>query len=559
MLRAGPGSQGRAMSENSSSADVVIIGAGICGSMLAHKLVRQGLSVILLDAGPHRDRAQIVENWRTMPPANKSGYDYATPYPSVPWAPHTNFFPDNGYLIVNGPDRTAYRQGIIKGVGGTTWHWAASSWRYLPNDFRLHSRYGVGRDYALSYDDLEPYYYEAECEMGVMGPNGQTIVPSAPRSKPWPMTSMPYGPGDRTFTDAVKPLGFDNTPVPQARNSRPYDGRPQCCGNNNCMPICPIGAMYNGVYSAYKAERLGARIIANAVVYAMENDAQNRITAIRYYDPDKGSHRLTAKTFVVAANGLETPKLLLLAANTRNPQGIANSSGQVGRNMMDHPGIGMSFQAKEPVWAGGGSVQMSSITNFRDGDFRSEYAATQIGYNNTAQNSRAGLKALALGLVGRKLDEEIRRRTAHGVDIYANHEILPNPENRLVLSRDHRDALGIPHPEVTYDVGEYVRKSAVLSRKRLNDIAAAMGGTEIEMTPYFTPNNHITGGTIMGTNPADSVVDSWLRTYDHANLFLATGGAMAASGTVNSTLTMAALTLRAADAILRDHKSGSPS
>ncbi|MBO1325760.1 GMC family oxidoreductase [Acetobacter sp. TBRC 12305] len=544
------------MAQDTQTADVVIVGAGICGSMLAHKLARNGLSVILLDAGPHRDRDQIVENWRNMPPHNKSEYDYATPYPSVPWAPHTNYFPDNGYLIVKGPDASAYRQGIIKGVGGTTWHWAGSSWRYLPNDFRLKSTYGVGRDYAVSYDEIEPYYYAAELEMGVKGPNGQEIIPSAPRKNPWPMDSMPFGPGDRLFTDIVKPMGYDNTPVPQARNSRPYDGRPQCVGNNNCMPICPIGAMYHGVYGAWKAERHGAKIIANAVVYSIETDGKNNIVAMNYYDPDKGSHRVVARTFVIAANGIETPKLLLLAANDRNPNGIANSSDQVGRNMMDHPGIGMSFQSAEPVWAGGGSVQMSSITNFRDGDFRSEYAAIQIGYNNTAQNSRAGMKALSMGLVGKKLDDEIRRRTAHGVDIYANHEVLPHPDNRLVLSKEHKDALGIPHPEVTYDVGEYVRKSAVLSRQHLMKIAKAMGGTEIEMSSFFTPNNHITGGTMMGHDPKDSVVDSWLRTHDHPNLFLATGGAMAASGTVNSTLTMAALSLRAGDAILGDLKHG---
>lgn len=135
-----------------------------------------------------------------------------------------------------------------------------------------------------------------------------------------------------------------------------------------------------------------------------------------------------------------------------------------------------------------------------------------------------------------------------------NHETLANPDNRLVLSKTQKDALGIPHPEVTYDVGEYVRKAAVSSREHLMTIANAMGGKEIEMTPYFTPNNHITGGTIMGNDPKDSVVDGWLRAHDHENLFLASGGAMAAAGTVNSTLTMAALALRAADAIKRDMK-----
>lgn len=544
------------MTQETLTADVVIAGAGICGGLLALDLVRAGLSVIILDAGPRYDRDKIVENWRYMPPRNKADFDYATPYPNVPWAPHTNFFPDNGYLKTTGPDAAAYKQGIIKGVGGTTWHWAASSWRYLPSDFEMKSRYGVGRDFALSYDDLEPYYYAAETEMGVMGPNGQDITPSAPRSQPWPMTSMPYGYGDRRFTEVVAPLGYDNTPVPQGRNSRPYDGRPQCCGNNNCMPICPIGAMYNGIYSVEKAEQLGAKVIPNAVVYRIDTDAANDVTAMHFYDPDKNSTKVLARRFVIAANGIETPKLLLVAANDKNPGGIANSSDQVGRNMMDHPGISMSFVAEEPIWAGQGSVQMSSITNFRDGEWRGERSAIQIGYNNTAQTTKGGLKALQTGKVGKELDAEIRRRAACGVDIYVNHETLADPENRLTLSGDRRDSLGIPMPDVHYDVGDYVRRAAVSSRDHLRTIAEAFGGTEIEMSDHFTPNNHICGGTIMGTDPRDSVVDSWCRSHDHQNLFLATGGAMAAAGTVNATLTMAALSLRAADAIKRDLRTG---
>jgi choline dehydrogenase-like flavoprotein len=537
---------------NELSADVVIVGTGICGSFVAHELVKAGLSVIMLEAGPRRERAQLVENYRNMPPANKAASDYATLYPTVPWAPHPQYMPENNYLTVDGPDPMAYRQGILRGVGGTTWHWAASSWRYLPNDIQLKSTYGVGRDWALKYDELEPYYYHAEVEMGVNGPNDTTLKYVAPRKQPFPMEPMPYGPADRRFTEVVAKAGYENTPVPQGRNSRPYDGRPQCCGNNNCMPICPIGAMYHGVYHTIKAEKLGAKIIPNAVVYKIDTDAANDVTAMHFYDPDKVSHKVTAKTFVIAGNGIETPKLLLVAANERNPNGIANSSDQVGRNMMDHPGILMSFQSAEPIWTGGGSVQMSSITNFRDGDFRKDHAAIQIGMNNTAQNLKAGVKALSMGLVGKALDEEIRRRAACGMDIYVNHDVLANPENRLRLNTDKRDALGIPHPHVTYDVGDYVRRAAVSSREHLYKIAGLFGATEIEMTPHFNPNNHVMGGTIMGLDPKDSVVDSWMRTHDHKNLFLATGGAMASAGTVNGTLSMVALSLRAAEAIKRD-------
>ncbi|WP_049623572.1 GMC family oxidoreductase [Frateuria defendens] len=541
---------------NELSADVVVVGTGICGSFVAHELAQAGLSVLMLEAGPRRERAQLVENWRNMPPANKAASDYATLYPTVPWALHPQYMPENGYPQVDGPDAHAYRQGILRGVGGTTWHWAASSWRYLPSDIQLHATYGVGRDWAVTYDELEDYYYKAEVEMGVNGPNDTSLKYVAPRKQPFPMEPMPYGPADRRFTEVVATAGYANTPVPQARNSRPYDGRPQCCGNNNCMPICPIGAMYHGVYHTLKAEKLGARVIPNAVVYRIDTNAANEVTAVHYYDPDKVSHKVTAKTFVIAGNGIETPKLLLLAANDRNPNGIANSSDQVGRNMMDHPGILMSFQAAEPIWTGGGSVQMSSITNFRDGDFRREYAAIQIGMNNTAQNLKAGVKALQMGLVGKKLDEEIRRRAACGMDIYVNHDVLANPENRLRLSTTRKDGLGIPFPHITYDVGEYVRKSAVFSRQHLQKIAALFGATEIETTPYFNPNNHIMGGTIGGADPKNSVVDKWMRTHDHKNLFLATGGAMASAGTVNATLSMAALSLRAAAAIKQDMLHG---
>ncbi|MCC3702835.1 GMC family oxidoreductase [Rouxiella badensis] len=537
---------------NELSADVVVIGAGICGGFVAQELAQAGLSVLVLEAGPRWERAQVVENWRNMPPVNKSESDYATPYPASPWAVHPQLHPYNEYPQVDGPDASAYRQGVVRGVGGTTWHWAASTWRFLPHDLQLYSTYGVGRDWAVTYDELEDYYYRAEVAMGVNGPNDTTLKYVAPRKQPFPMEPMPYGPADRRFTEVVAKAGYENTPVPQARNSRPYNGRPQCCGNNNCMPICPIGAMFNGIHAIVKAEEYGAKIISNAVVYSMETNTSNEIVAVNFYDPDKKSTRVTGKTFVLAGNGIESPKLLLLAANDRNPNGIANSSGHVGRNMMDHPGILMSFQAAEPIWTGGGSVQMSSITNFRDGDFRRDRSAIQIGMNNTSQNHKAGVKALQMGLVGKKLDEEIRRRAACGMDIYVNHDILANPDNRLRLSTTKKDGLGIPYPHITYDVGDYVRRAEPSSRQHLQQIAELFGATEIESTPYFNPNNHIMGGTIMGHDPKDSVVDGWMRTHDHRNLFIASGGAMASAGTVNSTLSMVALSLRAVDAIKKD-------
>ena len=126
---------------------------------------------------------------------------------------------------------------------------------------------------------------------------------------------------------------------------------------------------------------------------------------------------------------------------------------------------------------------------------------------------------------------------------------MPNPQNRLVLSRDHKDALGIPQPEITYDVGDYVRRSAVHTHESYARIAQLMGGTEVTFDDHFAPNNHIVGSVIMGADPKDSVVDAECRTHDHENLFLATSGVMASVGTVNCTLTIAALSLRIADTL----------
>ncbi len=187
------------------------------------------------------------------------------------------------------------------------------------------------------------------------------------------MPALPLSWNDQRFHDVLTADGFKVVSEPVARNSRPYDERPSCCGNNNCMPICPIAAMYSGIIHVDKAERAGARLLANAVVYKIEVGAANRIVAVHYKDPSGVSHRISGRYFVLAANGIETPKLLLMSTDHR-AEGVANSSGQVGRNLMDHPGTGVTFLANEDLWAGRGPMEMTSVVNLRDGAFRSEYA-----------------------------------------------------------------------------------------------------------------------------------------------------------------------------------------
>jgi len=418
-------------------------------------------------------------------------------------------FGNDDYLILKGRDPDAFRQGYLRVVGGTTWHWSGLCWRHLPVDLRLKSTYGVGRDWPVSYGDLEPYYVKAETEMGVSGPSNALEHSPSQRSAPYVMESIAYGTADRRFSEVATRAGY------------------------KCVHT----------------------LIDQAVVYRIDTDAKNRVTAVHYYDRNKQSQRVTGRAFVIAANGIETPRLLLYAANSSNPRGIANSSDQVGRNMMDHPGLHMGCVTKEPMWTGHGPVQQSSIVDFRDGPFRSDYSANRIMMNNQSMATAAGVTALAMGLVGKRLDAEIRRRAACTLDFSIGFEILPEPENRLRLSAERKDALGIPHPEVTYDVGDYVRKGGDKVRPTLLHIASLLEATEVKITDKYNANNHVMGGAIMGRNPNDSVVDADCRTHDHDNLYIAGGATMPTASCINSTLSMVAVSLMMADRLKQAMKT----
>ncbi|OJY63787.1 MULTISPECIES: GMC family oxidoreductase [unclassified Rhizobium] len=532
-----------------ATADVVIVGSGVVGALIADELAGEGRAVLVLDAGLRIERAQAVENWRNMPFANRAGSDFQGLYPQSKWAPAPLYWPENNYVGLDGPDGKGFKQGYLKTVGGTTWHWAASSWRHLPVDLKMRSAYGVGRDWPISYDELEPYYVRAEEAMGVAGPNDPALQSPSERSKPYPMDMVPWSYGDKRFAEVVNAHGYRSVPIPQARSTRPWNGRPTCCGNNNCQPICPIGAMYNGIHSVQSAEAKGALVLAESVVYRIDTDENNRVTAVYWYDNQHNSHKATAEAFVIACNSLESPRLLLAAANGRNPAGIANSSDQVGRNMMDHSGFHCFFQAAEPLWIGRGPAQSSCLVGPRDGAFRSQYSANKMILNNITQVTSATSAALKKGLVGAELDAEIRKQTIHGVDLSISLEPLPDPKNRVTLSKTRVDPHGIPCPDVYYDVGDYVHKGYDAAVTQLKEIAGLFQATDLNITTALNANNHIMGGCIMGSDPKDSVVDGNCRAHDHPNLWIPGGGAIPSASVVNSTLTMAALGIKAADDI----------
>ena len=518
---------------------LVVVGAGVAGGMVATRAAEAGLRVTILCDGPELDRNDLVTQFRQSDPQTMM-----SPYPVVPHAPQPQVARTDDYLIQKGPH--PYNQQYIRAVGGTTWHWAAATWRYLPNDMKIKTLYDVGRDWPIDYWDLEPWYAEAEREMGVAGPENAPF--DAPRSSPYPMPPAPLSYMDQVFHENLERLGYAHISAPQARNNQQvYDDRPPCCGNANCMPICPIGAQYSGNIAVEKAQAAGAELITDAVAHHLEVDADNRIVAVRYLSPSREEFRLEADRFVLAANGIEGPKIMLMSTQENAPDGVGNSSDMVGRNLMDHPGTSSSFDSEMPLWPGRGPNVISAITSLRDGDFRRDYAARKMMLLNMNPVSGVAMEATDEGLTGDALRTAIRERAARRQVITCFHEQLPNPTNRIRPSTEGMtDQMGLLRPEIYYDVDDYVATAVEDTRRRVEEIAEAMGASpqSVEHSEGYLPNNHITGATIMGTDPRDSVVDSNCRTHDHPNLWISSSSTFPSVSSVNVTLTIAALAVR---------------
>ncbi|HEX7389078.1 MAG TPA: GMC family oxidoreductase [Acidiphilium sp.] len=533
-----------------TSADFVIIGSGIIGSIVARRLAEAGASALILEAGPRVTRAEIVMRFRNSPRRS----DWMSPYPPAPWAPHPIYLPvSNNYLVQAGP--YPYPAEYIRQVGGTTWHWSALAWRNVPNDFKIKTLYDVGVDWPFDYDALEPFYQEAE---EIMGVSGAPDVGS-PRKKPFPMAPVaePYAMRRIRERLAGTYAVVTNT---EARNSRPYDGRPACVGNNSCQPICPIDAQYHGGLAAQSAEAAGAKLLPNANVYKLEHDAKGRVSAALYFDPDKHSHRVTGKTFIVAANGIESPRLLLLSTSDKFPKGLANNTDMVGRHLMDHPSTSLTFDADEDMWLGRGPQSPSSIGVMRDGAFRAEHAPYRLDFTNISRVYGATQALIAAGVYGDEFARRLRYSAARELNVKNVLEILPDPEHRITLS-DQKDAMGIPKPETHYSIPAYTRRGAERSKQDFRRIAELLGGTNLRPSKPddFANNQHICGTLSMGDDPKISVCDQWGRAHDVENLYFASTGVLPTCGTCNSTENGLAVALRTVHHILEQEGAHAPS
>lgn len=567
-------------------ADVVIIGAGVVGGLMAWTLSQRGLNVVVLDAGARVDRIDSIDRYKHSPDKEPN-----SPYAMMPWAPVPSDTDPFTYYVQPDHDSDDPRRQIgFKGffmrlVGGTSWHWTGHAERMFPGDFATRTLYGIGTDWPLTYDQIQPYYNRVERAWGVAG-DADCLAP--PRDAPYPMPVVPRSYLDRQVGQAVRQvLGVDTQPLPHCRNSVPYDGRPQCCGNSSCLPICPIAAKYDAHVHVEKAENLGTRVMANRVAIQVEVDAAaGKVAGIWYRNFDDGANGVLgvarAKVFVLAAHAVESVRLMLLSAGKMGvpAAGLANSSDQVGRNLMGFANINtLSYApAAAPVYPYRGPVSATgTFGHFRDGPFRKEFASVALFSINAAFRYGLGpvdeaAKAIKAGLWGDALRDRVRDMTARQVNIHGTIEVMADPDNRVTLAMDQLDPLGLPRPKLNFRLDDYTLRGCRFAWNTQLAVMEKMGCTLGDGVPLVKPTDDnwdkllkgqldatynsissgdavIAGTARMGMDPNNSVVDPFSRTHDLANLFVVGTANYCTTGSASPSLTAAALGLRAADHI----------
>lgn len=505
---------------------------GVAGAMVAYTLGRAGISTIVLEAGPrHR-------------PADRPAYMDRYLEGKDPWRsdmPERDVFANGGEVDYPLND---YR---VKAVGGTTLHWIGYTPRFHPNDFNMRSRYGIGEDWPIGYEELEPFYSIAESEMGVAGAEDNPFA--GPRSGRYPLPAFPTSYDEQFLVRAGEEVGIQFHSMPQARNSEAYGGRQQCLTYGNCR-ACPIRAKYSGDVHIERAEATGnVEVVANANVLRLETDGSGRVARAVYADPDRTEHACEARTFVIAAHAVESARLLLLSASPEYPDGLANSSGMVGKFFMEHMGQYRLAEVNYPLYPHRTGFTTVHSEQFRDPDSRGDESGFLVRGNAAGPRYHEIVANVALrnGNWGEDFARELKRQTEESFGrtflIGTNAEPLPVESNRVELEDSVLDYFGNPRPKLFYSISEYERAGYVSGNRVIERLADAMGGQALgSVHNHF--GGHQAGTCRMGNTPETSVVDSDLRAHDVRNLYVVGSANFVTLSTVNPTLTIAALALR---------------
>lgn len=524
--------------------DVCIIGAGLAGGLIAYELASKGLKVVVLEAGPRHDLSNRFSDMEDLLRHDKK-----------PWASNN---PRRDVYTNAGPVEYPLRSARVKAVGGTTLHWGGLAPRLYETDFRMRSLYGLAVDWPITYDEIEPYYGKAEVALGVAGIADNPFA--SYRSSDYPLPPFPFSYADQVLKKGWNKTGIAVHSIPWARNSVPYQHRPACQAFSTCGShrICPIVAQYTSEGHIGLAEKTGrVRLIPDANVSRINEDG-SRVTSVIYATPDKTEHEQGARCFVLAAHAIESARLLLLSKSGRFPDGLANSSGQVGKNFMEHLSVWVEGRLKESVYPYRIGFGTAESHQFCVSKKRGETGAFKIGSKNNAGPRPADIVANS-GNWGVELEEEIKELFGRNAVIVASLEQLPVESNSITLDPTVKDCFGNPAPRITYSIGNYERRTAKEAVATIEKVLDALDVSEMmhsgrQAADDFVFNCHHLGTCRMGGDPETSVVDPNLRAHDVTNLFIVGSGAFPTGGSVQPSLTIAALAIRCADYITKDFR-----
>ncbi len=500
--------------------DYLIVGIGSAGGVLLQRLARAGFNVVGLEAGPF---------WDT----EKDWFSDET-------AAHTLYWEDP--RVSGGTDPLAFgANNCGKGVGGGSVHWAAFTPRFHPSDFEVYTRDGLGADWPISYWDLLPYYEQLEREMPVAGPayypwghpHGYTYGPH------------PMGGAGNTLIKGCTALGI---PVsiggPVAILSGSFADRPHCIYRGFCIQGCKVGAKASTLITHVPdALASGAEVRDYSMASRVELGRNGRVSGVHYFDRDGESHFQRAKAVIVAGYAIETPRLLLNSACRGFDDGLANSSGTLGRYLMAQAGNVVLGRFDEPVRVYKAPPAHALTEEFYETDPRNNFArgfAIQtVGPLPVAfaKQILAAKKAWGWGLRREMMDYN------HWATLGLLGEILPWPDNRVTLA-DDTDQFGLRVAHISFSLHDNDKKLIKAAKEKTMDVMRAAGATEVVQEARYA---HLVGAARMGDDPASSVVDRFGRTHDVANLFICDGSILPTQGSANPGLTIQALAARTAD------------
>ena len=502
---------------------VVVIGSGAGGGTLGTELALKGVDTVILEAGGRHEIEDFSNDEWGM-------------FGQISWLDKRTTSGD--WRVAR--DFSGLPAWIVKAVGGSTVHWAGASLRFQEHEFKVKTAYGdiPGAnllDWPIDLAEMEPWYAKAEDRMGVTRTNG--------------IEGLPGNNNYKVLEAGAKKLGYTNVHTGRmAINSSARDGRGPCQQIGFCFQGCLSGAKWSTLYAEIpKGEATGKlEVRPNSQVLKIEHDASGKVTGVLYADKDGNQHLQKARIVAVAGNSIESPRLLLNSASSMFPDGLANSSGQVGKNYMRHMTGSVYAVFEKPVNMHRGTTMAGIVTDESKNDPSRGFVG---GYE--METLSLGLPFMAAfldpGAWGRSFTSALDMYD-HMAGMWLVGEDMPQEKNAITLHPAEKDQYGLPVPNVHFDDHENdiaMRNHAYTQGAAIYD---AVGATRTFPTPPY-PSTHNLGTNRMSGNARDGVVNEWGQTHDIANLFVSDGSVFTTGAAENPTLTIVALALRQADHI----------